>query len=119
MDSLDQFDLIDAQVRRIFRIDDITAGTMQQGYIRRYRGQLDAANSAQAYDQLAESLRPYHFTPLFRKEGPIHLILLIVAVVCKLSVTCNIKASCLIRIIRHTQIPHFVCLVQRNVISYF
>jgi len=77
MDSLDQFDLIDAQVRRIFRIDDITAGTMQQGYIRRYRGQLVAANSAQAYDQLAESLRPYHFTPLFRKEGPTHLILLI------------------------------------------
>ena len=29
------------------------------------------------------------------------------------------SASCLIRIIRHAQIPHFVCLVQRNVISYF
>ena len=28
-------------------------------------------------------------------------------------------ASCLIRIICHAQIPHFVCLVQRNVISYF
>ena len=49
----------------------------------------------------------------------IHLILLIVAVVCKLSVACNIKASCLIRIIRHAQIPHFVCLVQWNIISYF
>lgn len=77
MESIEQSDFIDAQVRRIFRIDDITAGTMQQGYLRRYRGHLLIEDSIHAYDQLSDGLKPYHLTPLFRKEEQTQLILLV------------------------------------------
>ncbi len=55
-------------VSRIFRIDDITANLPEKGYIARYRGQLLSEDSAAAYDQLADSLKPYKITPLFRLE---------------------------------------------------
>ena len=77
MDSFAQNEILDAQVRRIFRIDDITQGTSQLGYIRRYRGQLVAEDSIAAYDRLAETLKLYHLMPLFRKEANQHIILLI------------------------------------------
>jgi membrane-associated protease RseP (regulator of RpoE activity) len=77
MEAFDQYELIDARIRRIFRIEDITSGTMAQGYLRRYRGHLVTEDSIQAYDQIAESLKPYHLTPLFRKEKETQLILLI------------------------------------------
>ena len=77
MESFDQFELVDAQVRRIFRIEDITAGTMQQGYVRRYRGHLLTEDSIQAYDQLAEGIKNTHLIPLFRKEEQSQLILLV------------------------------------------
>ncbi|MHC1739577.1 MAG: site-2 protease family protein [Anaerolineaceae bacterium] len=77
MDSIDLFDQVDAQVRRVFRIDDITAGTMQQGYVRRYRGHLLSDDSIVAYDQLTAALSPFHFTPLFRKDNATQLVLLI------------------------------------------
>jgi Zn-dependent protease len=77
MDIIDQPELIDTLVKRVFRIDDITAGTMQQGFLRRYRGHLLVDDSVQAYDQLTEVLKPYHLTPLFRKEGNNQLVLLI------------------------------------------
>lgn len=77
MDLFDQYELIDAQVRRIFRIDDTTSGSEKQGYLRRYRGHLISHDSIQAYDDLCAALTQYHLTPLFRKEKDQHIILLV------------------------------------------
>jgi membrane-associated protease RseP (regulator of RpoE activity) len=55
-------------VSRVFRIVDVTSMDPQKGFFLRYRGRLLSEDSAQAYDQLAESLTPYNITPLFRIE---------------------------------------------------
>ena len=64
-------------VSRVFDIDDVTTGDGKQGYLVRYRGRLLLADSAQAYDQLAEALRPREITPLFRKEKDQQVVLLV------------------------------------------
>src|SRR5262245_28204124 len=64
--SYPDLDVLNSQVSRIFRIDDVTAGNPRE-WIARYRGQLLSDDSAAAYDQLAEAMRPYNITPLFRK----------------------------------------------------
>ena len=76
-EQTNQNEMIDALVRRIFSIQDITQGSAQQGFLLRYRGRLVAQDSAQAYDQLSQWLKPYHLTPLFRVEGEQQVILLI------------------------------------------
>src|SRR5512135_2165475 len=53
-------------VGRVFRIEDVTLGEPARGLIARYRGRLLSEDSVEAYDKLAESLRPYEVTPLFR-----------------------------------------------------
>ena len=59
-------DQLTALVGRVLRISDITLGDDRRAnYLVRYRGQL-YGESAEAYDQLAEILRPYEITPLFR-----------------------------------------------------
>ena len=63
-------------VSRVFRINDVTTGDLQKGWLVRYRGYLLTDDSAAAYDQLAESLKPHGLMPLFRKEGNLQLILL-------------------------------------------
>ncbi len=55
-------------VARVFRIEDVTLGEPARGLIARYRGHLLSEDSAEAYDRLAESLRPYEITPLFRMD---------------------------------------------------
>ena len=60
------FELLDALVRRIFYIEDITIGHDERDYVVRYHGRLLAADSAGAHAQLAEWLSPYGLTPLFR-----------------------------------------------------
>jgi membrane-associated protease RseP (regulator of RpoE activity) len=63
-----EIDILTSHVSRVFRVEDVTAGDPKE-WIARYRGHLlDEENSAAAYDQLAEALRPYNITPLFRKE---------------------------------------------------
>ena len=64
--SSPELDVLSSQVSRIFRIEDVTAGNPRE-WIARYRGQLLGDDSAAAYDQLAEAMRPYQITPLFRK----------------------------------------------------
>jgi membrane-associated protease RseP (regulator of RpoE activity) len=64
-------------IARYFRIDDTTWGDEKKGYLVRYRGQLYNQDTAQAYDQLAQALRPNNITPLFRLEGNHHVILLL------------------------------------------
>jgi len=59
---------VDALVRRIFSIDDYTFGTAQQGFLVCYRGHLIVPDSAAAYDQLADALKPMGLTPMFREE---------------------------------------------------
>jgi membrane-associated protease RseP (regulator of RpoE activity) len=62
-----EIDLLTNFVSRIFRVEDVTAGEPKE-WIVRYRGHLLSEDTVAAYDQLAETLRPYNITPLFRKE---------------------------------------------------
>ena len=64
-------------IARNMRIDDVTAGDAKQRFLVRYRGQLYNQDTAQAYDQLAGLLRPHQLTPLFRKEGDQHVVLVL------------------------------------------
>ena len=65
--TLPDIDFLNNQVSRIFRVEDVTAGNPKE-WIARYRGYLLNEDTVAAYDQLAEALRPYNITPLFRKE---------------------------------------------------
>jgi membrane-associated protease RseP (regulator of RpoE activity) len=63
-----EIDILTNQVTRIFRVEDVTVGNPKE-WIARYRGYLlNEDDSVGAYDQLADALRPYNITPLFRKE---------------------------------------------------
>ena len=55
-------------VARVFRVEDVTLGEPSRGLIARYRGHVLHEDSVAAYDQLADSLRPYDITPLFRLD---------------------------------------------------
>ena len=66
--SVPEIDVLTSHVARIFRVQDITIGDPKE-WTARYRGQLlNKDESVAAYDQLAEAVRPYNLTPLFRKE---------------------------------------------------
>src|SRR5512136_374651 len=77
---LPETDILTSIVSRVLRIDDVTLGTPPKSFIVRYRGQL-YGDSAAAYDQLAEALRSYEITPLFRLEEGRHAVLLMQGVV--------------------------------------
>lgn len=65
-------------VARIFNIEDVTVGDPNTDrYFFRYRGKLYLEDTATAYDQLAEALKPYAVTPLFRLEEGRHVIYLV------------------------------------------
>lgn len=74
--TLPDSEILNNIVSRVFRYDDVTMGDPNKGYFLRYRGSL-LADSVQAYDQLAEALRPYDVTPLFRLEEGRQAILLV------------------------------------------
>ena len=75
--SIPEIDVLTSHVSRIFRVEDVTAGNPKE-WVARYRGQLLSVDTAAAYDQLADSVRPYNLTPLFRKEeGSKQLIYLV------------------------------------------
>ncbi len=78
-DIFDKQEVIDALIRRIFSIQDITQGSAQLGFLMRYRGRLVGIDSIQAYAQLSDWLKPYQLTPLFREEGDLQSILLVQA----------------------------------------
>ena len=67
--SFPEPEILNNLVSRIFRIEDVTTGDPQKGWVVRYRGRLLGDDSAAAYDQLADSVRAYGLTPLFRKEA--------------------------------------------------
>ncbi|HEX7555457.1 MAG TPA: site-2 protease family protein, partial [Leptolinea sp.] len=64
-------------VERIFVIEDVTMGSQKDGFLTRYRGHLRVDDSEQAYFQLAEQLKPFNITPLFRKEKDKQVVLLV------------------------------------------
>ncbi len=68
-------EILTRYVSRVFRIEDVTSMDPAKGYFMRYRGHL-LADSVEAYDQLAESLKPHGVTPLFRAEEGRHVIYL-------------------------------------------
>lgn len=74
--SFPEMDVLNSHVSRVFRVEDVTAGDPLH-WIARYRGTLLSEDTAAAYDQLAESVKPYGLTPLFRKEGGAQVIYLV------------------------------------------
>jgi membrane-associated protease RseP (regulator of RpoE activity) len=64
-----------ALIGRVMSIEDTTAGTPRDPYVLRARGHL-LLESTEAYDRLAETLRPLNLTPLFRMEGDKHVVVL-------------------------------------------
>jgi hypothetical protein len=74
--SFPETEILTNLVSRIFRIDDVTSLNSKEGYFLRYRGQLINEDSAEAYDQLAESLNQYNVMPIFRMEDDKQIIYL-------------------------------------------
>jgi membrane-associated protease RseP (regulator of RpoE activity) len=74
--TLPDSEILNNIVSRVFRYDDVTLGDPNKGYFLRYRGTL-LRDSVEAYDQLAEALRPYDITPLFRLEDGSQTVLLV------------------------------------------
>jgi len=74
--TLPEPETLHAIVGRVFRSEDVTLGDPLKNYIARYRGEL-LLDSVAAYDQLAEALRPYAITPLFRIEGGRQTVILV------------------------------------------
>jgi len=77
---LPEQEILNNLVARVFRIEDVTLGDPKKGFITRYHGHLLLEDSAEAYDKLAESLRPYEITPLFRLEQGRQVIYLMAGV---------------------------------------
>ncbi|HUH96035.1 MAG TPA: site-2 protease family protein [Anaerolineales bacterium] len=71
-----EIEILNSLVSRVFRIEDFTLGDPAQGPIARYRGRLITEDSVSAYDQLADSLKPYDITPLFRLDHGQQLVFL-------------------------------------------
>jgi len=69
-------EILNSLVARVFKIEDFTMGDVTKGSIARYRGHLIIPDSASAYDQLADSLKPYDIVPLFRVDHDQQTILL-------------------------------------------
>jgi len=74
--SFPEVEVLNSFVSRIFRMEDVTMGDPRK-WIARYRGHLLSDDSIAAYDQLAEVVRPYGITPLFRMENGAQVIYLV------------------------------------------
>ncbi|HEY9152442.1 MAG TPA: site-2 protease family protein [Anaerolineales bacterium] len=71
-----EIEILNSLVSRVFRIDDFMMGDPAKGTIARYRGQLLSEDSVSLYDQLADSLKPYDITLLFRLDHGQQLVFL-------------------------------------------
>ncbi len=63
-------------VARFMSIEDVTAGDPKKDYLVRYRGQI-YGDTAEAYERLAEQMRPLQVTPMFRQDKDRHAVLLL------------------------------------------
>jgi membrane-associated protease RseP (regulator of RpoE activity) len=64
-------------IAHVMRIEAVTLGEQKKGFIAHFRGTLVNDDSARAYDELTNLLKPYQITPLFRIENGQHAIILI------------------------------------------
>lgn len=64
-------------VNRVMAVEDITDGGAHDQFALRFRGRLRSEDTAAAYDQLANALRPLELTPMFRKDEGRHSILIL------------------------------------------
>jgi len=71
------YEVLDALVKRVFRIEKFQNGTPKQGFIMRYTGKVILDDTAEAYDRLSSDLKPYNITPLFRVEEGKHAVILV------------------------------------------
>lgn len=74
--SFPEMEVLNSYVSRVFRVEDVTSGDPQR-WIVRYRGHVLSEDTVAAYDQLAESVKPFGLTPLFRKEAGAQIIYLV------------------------------------------
>ena len=74
--SFPDLEVVNSYVSRVFRVEDVTSGDPQK-WVVRYRGHLLSEDTSASYDQLADSVKSYGLTPLFRKEGDGQVIYLI------------------------------------------
>ena len=63
--STPEIEILNSQVSKVFRIEDVTLGDPRQ-WIARYRGTFLSEDTIAAYDQLADAVRGYDLIPLFR-----------------------------------------------------
>jgi len=75
--TLPTTEVLNTIVGRVFRIEDVTLGDPQRDFLVRYRGHLVMEDSAAAYDQLNDALKPMNITPLFREDKGQQIVYLI------------------------------------------
>jgi membrane-associated protease RseP (regulator of RpoE activity) len=63
--STPEIEILNSQVSRIFRVEDVTMGNPQEWFAR-YRGYFLTEDTIAAYDQLADAVKEYNLVPLFR-----------------------------------------------------
>jgi len=61
-----EIEVLNSQVSKIFRVEDVTLGNPQEWFAR-YRGYFLTEDTVAAYDQLADAVRGYNLVPLFRE----------------------------------------------------
>ena len=74
---LPESEVLNNLVSRVFHVDDVTLGEPARGLIARYRGHIISEDTVAAYDQLADSLKNYEITPLFRVDKGQQVIYLV------------------------------------------
>jgi len=74
--SFPELEVLNSHISRIFHVENVTAGDPRQ-WIVRYRGHLLSEDTSAAYDQLADAVKPYGITPLFRNEDGEQVVYLI------------------------------------------
>lgn len=70
---------LDALITRVMNVEDKTLGSVEQGFVVRYRGRLMGEDTVRLYDWLEDALRPYQLTPVFRMEDRRHVVYFIPA----------------------------------------
>jgi membrane-associated protease RseP (regulator of RpoE activity) len=65
--SFPEIEVLNSFVSKIFKIEDVTTGETNE-WIARYHGHFLSEDTVAAFDELANAVRQYKITPLFRKE---------------------------------------------------
>ena len=71
----DHTEVLRSMLSQVLRVDDMTLGDNEQ-YAVRFRGQL-VMDSIEAYAIVSEKFRALCYTPLFRKDGATHVVLIL------------------------------------------